>query len=49
MFRYYVNKVIGLLLLDISLPGMSGIEGLSKIREKDKELLILMLTMHNEA
>lgn len=38
-----------LLLLDIGLPGMSGIEGLPKIKNKHPELDVIMLTTYEEA
>lgn len=34
------------ILMDISLPGMNGIECVKKIREKDEEIDIIMLTVH---
>ena len=38
-----------LLLLDIGLPGMSGIEGLPRIKNKHPELDVIMLTTYEEA
>lgn len=35
-------------LMDISLPGMSGIEGVKKLREKLPQLDIIMLTVHKD-
>ena len=37
-----------LLLLDIELPGISGAEGIKQIKQKYPELLVLMVTMHDE-
>lgn len=37
-----------ILLLDISLPGISGIETLRKVKEKWPSLHVLMLSMHNQ-
>lgn len=34
------------ILMDISLPGMNGIECVKKIREKDEAIDIIMLTVH---
>lgn len=34
------------ILMDISLPGMNGIEGVKKIREKYEDIDIIMLTVH---
>lgn len=35
-------------LLDISMPGMNGIEVLKKIREEKLKTKVILLTMHNE-
>lgn len=37
-----------ILLLDINMPVKNGIEVLKEIRQKDKELKVLILTVHNE-
>jgi DNA-binding NarL/FixJ family response regulator len=37
-----------LLLLDLSLPGISGIELICRVREQNVKLPILVLSMHNE-
>lgn len=37
-----------ILLMDIKLPGMSGIEGVKKVKIILPELIILMLTVHEE-
>ncbi|WP_018126658.1 response regulator [Balneola vulgaris] len=36
------------LLLDIELPGMNGTEGVKVIKEKYPDILVLMVTMHDE-
>ena len=36
-------------LMDIGLPGMSGIEGIRKIKEKAPDINILMLTVHGDS
>lgn len=36
-------------LMDIGLPGMSGIEGVRKIKENLPDIDILMLTVHNDS
>lgn len=36
------------LLCDIGLPGMSGIEGIRLLKERDPELLVLMLTVYDD-
>jgi len=35
-----------LLLSDMKMPGMNGLETLRKIREKDKTLSVIMITAH---
>jgi len=42
------NEVPDVLLMDIYLPGMSGIEGIRHVRELLPELAILMLTIYDE-
>jgi DNA-binding NarL/FixJ family response regulator len=37
------------ILMDIGLPGMSGIEGVRKIKEKLPDIDILILTVHNDS
>jgi DNA-binding NarL/FixJ family response regulator len=37
-----------IVLMDIQLKGMSGIEGVKRLREKDPEMVVLMLTIHEE-
>lgn len=38
-----------IILMDIDLPGISGIEGILKIRKNNQKVTILMLTIHTEA
>jgi DNA-binding NarL/FixJ family response regulator len=42
------REVPDVLLLDIGLPGMSGIDGLPRIKEKYPGLAVLMLTVYSE-
>lgn len=42
------NSEVDLLVLDISMPGTSGIDLIAKIREDYPALPILVLSMHNE-
>lgn len=35
-------------LVDISMPGMNGLDGLSQLKEKSPESKFLILTMHND-
>jgi DNA-binding NarL/FixJ family response regulator len=44
----YPDKLPDVILMDIGLPGMSGISGIKLIKEKYPEIDILMLTVHNE-
>lgn len=37
-----------LVLLDINLPGMDGIEGLSHIRREDPDKIVIMVTVHDD-
>lgn len=38
-----------ILLMDIDLPGMNGIQGIQEIRKHNQDLTILMLTIHTES
>lgn len=42
------NVQIDILLLDINMPGMNGIETLAEIRRRKIPTKVLMLTVHNE-
>jgi len=44
----FKQKKFDLILSDINMPRMSGIEMISKIRELDQSILIIMLSAHNE-
>lgn len=47
-FDVYENKKPDLILTDIKMPVMDGIELISKIREHDKRTKIIILTCHEE-
>ncbi|MCH8568059.1 MAG: response regulator transcription factor [Balneolales bacterium] len=38
----------GVIMCDIDLPGMSGIEGVSEIKKSAPEVYVIMLTVHDE-
>lgn len=42
------NETVDLVLLDITIPGIHGVELIAKIRERPKRPSILVLSMHNE-
>lgn len=42
------NETVDLVLLDITLPGIHGVELVTKIRERPNNPPILVLSMHNE-
>ena len=44
----FPEKLPNVILMDIGLPGMSGISGIKLIKEKFPEIDILMLTVHND-
>ncbi|TVR18301.1 MAG: DNA-binding response regulator [Balneolaceae bacterium] len=43
------NSTPGVLLMDIQLPGMSGIEGIELIKKKYPEIEIIMLTIYHDS
>lgn len=46
---HHLNSNFDILLLDITLPEMNGIEVLKKIKLRRPELKVIMLSMHNNA
>jgi two-component system nitrate/nitrite response regulator NarL len=45
--KLYISVKPDLVIMDISMPGMNGIEATRIIKEKDPEAKILILTMHD--
>jgi DNA-binding NarL/FixJ family response regulator len=46
--QFLQTKVIDVLILDISMPEMDGLEVLDALKEKELIINVLMLTMHNQ-
>lgn len=46
--RLLQRELPDILLLDVNMPKMNGIDVLQKIKEKKWKLKVLMLTIHNE-
>lgn len=46
--KMYHNNDIDLILTDIDMPGLNGIEMAKKIRETDKEIPIIIMTAHTK-
>jgi len=49
MYRIDSGNMPDVILMDIGLPGMSGISGIKLIKEKFPEINILMLTIYNDS
>ncbi len=44
----YREKTPGVMILDIQMPGFSGLEVAEKVREKDRDCVIIFLTAFDE-
>ena len=42
------NNEIALIIMDLGLPGMNGIEATGKVKELNKDIKIVVLTSHND-
>lgn len=42
------DNEVGLIIMDLGLPGMNGIEATRKIKELNKDIKIVILTSHND-
>ena len=42
------DNEIGLIIMDLGLPGMNGIEATRKVKELNKDIKIVVLTSHND-
>lgn len=47
-FDIILNNEIHLVIMDLGLPGINGIEATKKIRLKNKDIKIVILTSHND-
>ena len=45
----FKKEKIGLVLLDLAIPGMDGIEILKKLKELDKDTNVIMITAYRDA
>ena len=45
---FLVDKTVDVVLMDINMPGESGIEATAKIKELYPEIKVIALTMHND-
>jgi len=48
LFEYAENKAFDILLLDVEMPGLSGIELARQVRQADKRAEIIFITSHFE-
>ena len=48
-FEILNNEKIDLVIMDLGLPGIDGIEATKKIKQSNKELKIVILTSHNDS
>ena len=46
--RYLENVSIDLLITDVDMPGMSGVELAAEVRKRKLDVKVMILTMHNE-
>lgn len=47
-FEIFENNKIDLIIMDLGLPNVNGIEATKKIRSQNKEVKIIILTSHND-
>ncbi|MBK8296846.1 MAG: response regulator transcription factor [Saprospiraceae bacterium] len=48
LLEKYNSNLIDVIILDLNMPNLNGIETCKRIRERDKNVRILMLTMYDE-
>ena len=48
-FKSDAPEITDLVLMDIGLPGMSGIEGVKYLKEKYPDIIIVMCTVHDDS
>ena len=42
------NNHIDLIIMDLGLPGINGIEGTKRIKQENKDIKVVVLTSHND-
>ena len=42
------SNIVNVIIMDLGLPGMNGIEATQKIRSRKKDVKVIMLTSHND-
>ena len=48
LYELDIDQLPDIILMDIGLPGMSGISGIKLIKERHPDINIVMLTVHND-
>ena len=47
-FKEFIKSVPDIILIDINLPGLTGIEGIQKIRKSNHHVQIIVVTIHED-
>jgi DNA-binding NarL/FixJ family response regulator len=48
VFDFVVNNEVDILLLDLNLPGMNGIEVIQKLKKRNHKIKIVIISMYND-